>query len=243
MLGFYFIIICSLLTVSCNYNVQKNPANNNQTGNGNSLLKADAVINWDLMQNSILNQCMSCHIGKSSPELGSYAAVVQNKNKIAIAVNNNSMPPAKNGYQPFDDCRKAILNSWVQAGSPETMTAHVSDFPDCKNITDNPGSSNIPLAQAPLNYDTVLKRILQPKCINCHNPDSDDIDAAGILFYPYSEIVNRVRLWQAPAISSKIIKVLTRNDEDRMPPPPKDEPLSKDEIDFIKRWVDAGVPQ
>lgn len=245
MRGLFSITICSaIFLLSCNYNIIKNPqalggSNNSQTLPPNE----SANLGWDLIKNSALTTCMSCHVGHTSPELGSLGSVQQNLNKILTEVHSNSMPPAKNGYAPLSDCNKAILEVWIQQGAPPTSSTKVGDLPACKTTTGKPSEdNNTPLAEMPLTYQTLMTKILQPKCLKCHNPDSEDVDAAGILFFPFSEITKRNRLWAPPGRDSKIIKVLSRSDETRMPPPEDGAPLSAQEIEFITRWIDAGKP-
>lgn len=166
-------------------------------------------------------------------------------NTVKTEIFSNSMPPAKNGYSPLSDCRKALFDTWVQQGAPERTTVRVGDLAACRGAEGGPqdDSDATPIEQMPLNYKTLVSKVLQPKCINCHNPDSEDFDAAEILFYPYSEIVNNSRLWAGPGKSSKIVRSLTRNDEDRMPPPQEGGPLTRQEVEFVIRWIDAGRPQ
>jgi mono/diheme cytochrome c family protein len=209
---------------------------------GSDKVDSNALIGWGLVEASVLNTCMNCHVGKSAPELGSYSAVVQNLIKIQTATGSNAMPPAKNGYQVLSDCQKAILKAWASQNSPDLGTQKVSELPECKS-NGNIGNAPLPpLSQTVLTYENVLSRVLQRRCINCHNPDSKDVEAAGVLFYPYAEITKRKTLWGAPGATSKLVHMLTRQDEDRMPPV-EESALADDEINFITRWIDAGKPE
>lgn len=248
MRGYCFITIFSFwsLLVGCNYNVIKDPsAFGDMNGKLGTPVSEAALVEWNLMKSSVLSSCMSCHVGHTSPELGSLSSVQQNLTKVLSEVHSNAMPPAKNGYAPLSECKKAILEFWVQQGAPEKTTTQVGEIAACKGIGGSPqeGAENTPIELMPLNYQTLLTKVLQPKCLKCHNPDAEDVEAAGILFYPYSEITKRGRLWASPGATSKMVRVLTREDDERMPPPEDSAPLTPQEIDFISRWIDAGKPE
>lgn len=246
MRGFYCIIICSALIfgLGCDYRVVKDPNALNETnGTQSKPIDGSVVIDASLVKNTVLKTCMSCHVGRTPPDLGSVSSIQQNISKIITTVNSNVMPPGKNGYAPLSDCHKAILSKWAQLGVPEASTAKVGDISECKGQVSPPPETNLPIEQMPIVYQTLVTKILQPKCLKCHNPDSDDIEAAGILFYPYAEIAKRPRLWSSPGAKSKIVRVLTSEDDSRMPPPEDSAPLSKEEVQFIIKWLDAGTPQ
>lgn len=249
MRGLYSIIICSSVLIfgGCNYNVVKDPnaLGGGQNGKQSAPISESALIDWNLMKSSVLSSCMSCHVGHSAPELGSLSSTQQNLNTVRTEIHANTMPPAKNGYAPLSDCRKAILDSWIQQGAPETTATRVGDLAACKGVADNPqeGPENTPIEQMPLTYQTLMTKILQPKCLKCHSPDSDDLEAAGLLFYPYSEITKRSRLWAGPGKTSKIVRSFTRTDGEQMPPPQDGAPLTPQEVEFVIRWIDAGRPE
>lgn len=246
MRGFYFITICSALVAltSCSYTVIKD-ANLLEPKDGGGTLTKSSLLSWELVKNNVLNTCSNCHLSYKEPELGSLAAVRLKLAKVLEEVNGNDMPPAKDGYSPLDDCRKSILAQWVSENAPENSSFKIGDLEACRNLAEsiNNPPTPIPLDQAPLNYDTLLTRILQPRCLKCHNPDSDDIEAAGVLFYPYSEILNRSHLWEGPGTQSKIVHSLTDEDEDRRMPKKEDPRLTPEEINFVIRWIDAGIPE
>lgn len=246
MRGFYCIITCSvliLLGTGCDYRVVKDPnALNGNNGPQTKPIDGATLIDAALVKNTVLKTCMDCHVGRTPPELGSVSTIQQNVTNVIAWVNSNAMPPGKNGYSPLSDCNKAILTKWSQLGSPETSNEKVGDLAECKGVTPPP-ETDLPIEKMPLTYQTLLTKVLQPKCLKCHNPDYEDVEAAGILFYPYSEITKRPRLWSAPGAKSKMVRVLTKDDETRMPPPEDGAQLSNEEIQFVIKWIDAGAPQ
>lgn len=234
----------AFVLASCNYRTIKDAkafAERAQKSSG-SELTGESLISWPVVQVGVLSSCRSCHSGKNSPDLSTFSLVRQKLNLVQSEITSGSMPPAKNGYALLDSCQQAVLNAWVASGAPEQGSQKVSSLSECKNRGAGGGGAKLPLSEIALTYENVVQRILQPKCITCHNPDADDIEVAGILFFPYEEIQKRPMLWRSPAASSKFIHSVTRLDEDRMPPPP-DEGLTKEEVDFLLRWIDAGVPK
>lgn len=237
------LVVSGVGVASCNYRTVKDAeayAARMQKSTGS--LTGQSLISWPVVQSSVLSSCRSCHTGKNNPDLSTLSLVRQKLSVVQSEIVSGSMPPEKNGYAPLDACQKAVLNAWIASGAPENGTQKVSSLSECQNIGDGQSGAKPPLAETALTYDNVIQRILQPKCITCHNPDADNLEAAGLLFYPYEEIQKRPRLWRAPGASSKLIHSVTRSDEDRMPPPP-DESLTKEEIDFLSRWIDAGAPK
>lgn len=211
-----------------------------QTGVDNKLSNPDgsAFISSSLIEGQVLNSCNSCHSGRSAPYLRGAQNIRQNISKILSEVNSNQMPPPQTGLGSLTSCQKEILQKWSDLGLPDESTVQVHELKFCQQEI---APVEPPLNQTALTYQNVLKRILAPKCITCHNV-KDTTEASGILFTPYEKIANS-RSWRAPGVTSKIVKVLSRTDEDRMPPPEDGPALSAEEIDFISRWVDAGLPQ
>lgn len=254
MRGFFYIITYSFLILNlvlltaCNYNINKK---NNLTNSGQNTESAPisekTVISYSFVKTSIISTCLNCHVGHSAPEMGNINSIKQNITKILDAVHSNNMPPEKNGFAPLSDCKKAILDFWSSQSFPEVTSTIVGEIAACKGIGNDPNNPNdpnlIPIEKMPLNYQTLLSKVLQPRCIKCHNPDGEDLEAAGILFYPYNEILKRPKLWAGPGAKAKVVKYLIRNDEDRMPPPESGNPLSQEEVNFFVRWIDAGLPE
>ncbi|MFT6631539.1 MAG: hypothetical protein ACJAS4_001488 [Bacteriovoracaceae bacterium] len=99
--------------------------------------------------------------------------------------------------------------------------------------------------EAPLNFSSLKKYILKPKCISCHagedaKPASDPID-----FSTYeTTMIDRF----APLFilgkgeKSRLVKSLTHTDLERRMPLDANQ-LSKLEIEFITNWINACAPK
>lgn len=232
------LIFMALTVTGCNDRLRKGLGDNQQTGFG--VLAPSTKIGWSLIQSKVLVTCFSCHSSTQQPLFNDSVSILSLANKIQSEVSTDQMPPPSRGYQPLNDCQKGLLSVWLSAGAPVEGTEIVGNVAACKGFISG-GES--PIGLMPVNYQTLLTRVLQPRCLKCHNPQ--DKDAGGILFYPYDVLTaaGQVERWSKPASLSKVVEMLTKTDQDRMPPPEDGAPLSVDELNFVKAWIDAGRPQ
>ncbi|MFZ3231499.1 MAG: hypothetical protein WA160_14930 [Pseudobdellovibrio sp.] len=229
----------SLVLGSCNYRESKVA---DKTAAPSVVFSDQTTIDATTIQESVLNTCIRCHSGTTQPNLSSIGGITASIAKINTEVTTNAMPPASSGYSPLTDCQKAILQDWVVAGMPSTSTKKVVDLAACHQGSLTP-PTEIPILNMPLNYQTLTAKILQPRCLHCHNVDSGDPDAADILLFPYSKLIAHKNLLGSDSTSSKFFTIISRTDEERMPPPEDSESLTADEQEFIKRWINAGHPE
>jgi hypothetical protein len=116
--------------------------------------------------------------------------------------------------------------------NPPTVPPNPPVPPDQQSILD-----------MPLNYETLRVKILEPRCLHCHKEGATDPNASETFLFPYSELASHPKLLGTGSADSRLFKMVSRTDDRRMPPPEESGPLSADEIEFIKRWVDAGHPE
>lgn len=216
---------------SCNYSRLKN-----QPGS-DSGLSSDTPISYDIVKSYSLSSCLKCHSGTQAPALNSLQNLISNQVLIKNEINDGAMPPKSSGYELLSQCQIDLYSKWVELGSPETSTHLVAEIPSCSSeFSAQP--QIIPILLMPLNYQTLRTKILQPKCLLCHTSDGE---ANYLPYFPYGELVLTGN-WSAPAKSSKVMEEITASDG--MPPTDSGvTPLSTDEIEFIKRWIDAGKPE
>lgn len=230
------LLIFLFMVCGCNYQMAKTASLNDS----NNFLSSDQIITFDLIQSYSLVSCKSCHAGNKSPQLISRTDLQSHADLILNVIATNAMPPASKGYEPLTLCKKALLKKWIELGSPNESTVTVGQIADCKNENHQPNLPVLPIALMPLNYETLKTRILQPKCLLCHAAGGEQSD---LPFFPYKDLMMMDRLWKAPAETSKVFAEIS-NKEDGMPPPEsKLTSLTDEEIDFVKRWIDAGNPE
>ena len=198
----------------------------------------EEVVSWSLIREKVLVRCLDCHNHRTSPDLVRAVQVRENLPKILLAVKRGSMPPVRQSSVPLNLCQKAILSKWAELSAPDSSEVRVADLIEC-----NVQPPEVPeLRDMPLNFETLKSRILDPRCVHCHSPTSSS-KANSLPFDSYEAIANDPRgRWSAPGASSRIFRSMTRSDKFRMPPPEYSDSLSKEEIDFIVRWIDAGKP-
>lgn len=244
MLGSYSTTIFSALMlavslVGCNYSVVKKPP----ADVGQSNFGSETLISADLVQKSILGVCIRCHGGSTLPNLSSIDSIRVEIGRIANEVSTNAMPPPDAGYGPLSDCAKAILQEWIQEGMPAQSTKKVSTVSACQQTGVGTPAPAVPILSMPLNYATFTSEILQPRCLHCHNSNSSDPDAKSILLYPFTELASHKAVLGVDANHSKLYKLISRTDDERMPPPEDSEPLAPDQQEFVRRWLEAGHPE
>ena len=190
------------------------------------------------MHTSVLNQCVDCHSGETSPTITTLSETRQDIGEIWNQVSQGSMPPMQESYVPLTKCQLAALKKWIDLGMPETSPNTIAELPEC--LSDD---TNTPIEKMPLNYETLKTKILGPRCVSCHCAGTT-CDANTILFEPYQSLVSDpFPKWSAPAATSRVLRSITRTDKFRMPPPTDSIPLTTMEIDFITRWINAGKPE
>lgn len=237
MRGFYFTIIFSFFLSGCTYHVVKDGGTGSDGKFGDSL-PADKVIGYELIHSAVINNCLGCHSGSRPPDLSSLALVRTHGEAMWGEISSNAMPPPSSGLPPLSTCRKAVFRKWLDLGAPETSVVTVGDIAECPRL-----APETPIAQMPLNYQTLRDRIIVRRCQQCHNP-TDQTDAGVILFSTYADLMDGEHRWSEPAAESKVVRLLRTEDlEERMPPPEAGAALAEDEIQFIERWIDAGKPE
>lgn len=233
---FFTIIFSSLFLVACEYHVIKGAGNASDPISFGENTTVDA----NFVQKSVMGTCLRCHSGNTSPNLSSIDNLRINIEKVKTQIFSGKMPPADSGYQSLSDCQKQILQQWSNEGMPNTSNTLVVNLESCKLGTPSqPPEKNI--LDMPINYSTLVTKILQPRCLHCHNAKSSDPDASEILLYPYSDLIAHKKFFASHAEDSKFYHLVARTDEDRMPPPEDGPALSQDEIEFVKRWIDQGL--
>ena len=89
-------------------------------------------------------------------------------------------------------------------------------------------------------FDRDIRPILSDKCFHCHGPDEErrEADLRLDLEGPAKESV----IVPGNADQSELVRrVFSKDADEMMPPPAAKKPLTSDEIDLLKRWVEQGA--
>lgn len=100
-------------------------------------------------------------------------------------------------------------------------------------------------AASPVEFNRDVRPILSDKCFACHGPDEktreadlrlDDRDAA------IADLGGNFAIVPGKAAESELIRRITTAEEgELMPPADHGKPLSKEEIDLLKNWINQGA--
>ncbi|QDT68940.1 Planctomycete cytochrome C [Planctomycetes bacterium MalM25] len=92
------------------------------------------------------------------------------------------------------------------------------------------------LASEPVDFDAEVRPIFTKHCTACHG----GVKQAADLSFVYGDTVEYTIEAGSPDDSYLIERVIA-DDESRMPPPEHGPPLSADEVDLLKRWIELGA--
>lgn len=88
------------------------------------------------------------------------------------------------------------------------------------------------------------RRVLAQKCFVCHGPDrnSEDAEETDLRLDLRNVAVEFEAIVPGDAAASELMTRITSQDPDsQMPPPGHSKPLSKDEVDVLRRWIQADA--
>jgi hypothetical protein len=96
-------------------------------------------------------------------------------------------------------------------------------------------------ADPPVNYSRDIKPILSARCYACHGPDEGKRKAK--LRLDVRDVAIKKAIKPGDSAGSELIaRVTSKEPEEVMPPPTaKVPPLTPQEIDLLKRWIDQGA--
>jgi len=203
------------------------------------VISENAILNVDLIQGQVLSSCVKCHAPfKKEPTLVTIEEIRQNITDIQDDVNGNHMPPKK----PLTDCQKALLNKWIELGTPDSSDIKAGQIPACHNTgTVQPPADQInvtPISLMPLNFQNVYQQVLSKKCSACHGPKGE---AEYMSFESIQDIMVGDTYWMKPGKNSYVVLIMKAQ---TMPPDGSGyDKVTDEEADFVARWIDAGMPE
>lgn len=216
------ILLGLTLFAGCNYTKPKE-----STTDQNAMYELPdekkSELSFGLLARNVFSQrCTSCHGTSGGVNLQSYSEVIRNLSKIEKSVFVEKTMP-KNSALTREQL--AYLWNWIKIGAPEL-----------------PSSGSAPPLEEPIQatFDSINKHILQVSCKDCHNPGGSGkripLDKDSLLNSPL-ELV----LPGNPDESGLVIAV-ERLDDKSMPPKKNGySPLSDEEKQTIRSWIQKGA--
>ena len=101
-------------------------------------------------------------------------------------------------------------------------------------------SSLFAATQPPVSYDRDIRPILSDKCFHCHGPDAGSREA-DLRLDTREGLTAKVVVAGHPDKSELVRRILSTDDDERMPPPDSKITLTPDQKDLLRRWVAEGA--
>lgn len=98
-----------------------------------------------------------------------------------------------------------------------------------------------PATAAPVSFNREILPILSDKCFHCHGPDASHREAELRLDHRADAIKDDAVVPGKSADSEAILRILSTDPDEVMPPPKSHLTLTAKEKDLLKRWIDEGA--
>ncbi|WP_395746791.1 SUMF1/EgtB/PvdO family nonheme iron enzyme [Prosthecobacter sp.] len=136
---------------------------------------------------------------------------------------DTAMPPKKEGA--LEKSQIEVIKTWIEQGA---------EWP-----------SGVVLEQSPrIKFEKHIQPILEQNCVSCHNPEKakgDWVITTKKEAFSTGENAPNIKPFD---LTSSIyhLTTLAADEDDLMPPKKSGGPLSKEDINYLKLWVQQGAP-
>ena len=93
-----------------------------------------------------------------------------------------------------------------------------------------------------LRYNTQIRPILAEHCFKCHGMDEKARKGKLRLDEREDALLKKAVVPGKPEESELIKRIITHDEDELMPPPKENRPISEAQLDLLKRWISAGAP-
>lgn len=135
-----------------------------------------------------------------------------------------AMPPKKEGM--LEQSQIEIIKNWIEQGA---------EWP-----------AGVVLEQTPrVTFVKHIQPILEENCLSCHNPDKakgDWILSTKKEAFTTGENAPNIVAFNLKDSAIYHLTTLAADEDDLMPPKKSGGPLSKEEVNFLKLWIEQGAP-
>lgn len=180
----------------------------------------------------ILQQyCLNCHSGSAPSgnldfnDYNQLAYVAQTGVLLAAIRHENGYVPMPQNAAKLDDCTIAKIAIWVR---------------DTTFTDSGGGDEGHPCDADTVYFQNEVLPLIISNCTTagCHDKLGEEQE---VLLVDYASIINYGEIKPGNPNESKLYKKITENGgDDRMPPPPTD-PLSTEQKNIIKTWIEQGA--
>ena len=98
-----------------------------------------------------------------------------------------------------------------------------------------------PSVESPLReirFSTDVRPLLSDRCFHCHGPDEESREAE--LRLDVVPKADHIVVPGEPSESELLRRVASTDPDEQMPPPGHSKPLTKDEVNLLRRWIEGG---
>lgn len=198
-------------------------------------------------------KCIGCHGSAGGVSLESYQSIKSGLSAIKRVTLVDKTMPKNDSLTPR---QLSILKKWIALGAPKGGKPKPGPAPNPSEpqppVDEEPGSGsgdeetdpppNVPSDPLVPTFSSIKSHILVPKCLNCHSPGGQ---AARIPMSTLKELLESPLELVIPGNpeESSVVIVIEKQDSKRMPPPESGDPLSSQEIQIIKEWIQNGAKE
>ncbi|MNK77674.1 hypothetical protein D3C87_972820 [compost metagenome] len=239
-LGFLFSLFFVFALTSCSYTLGELGLYNDDKVAGISLAQMSEMdLNFETVRKISLSTCLECHT-TGNHSIDTPAKLLEHKNEVLDSVRNKTMPPKSSGYAALNECETKILETWIEERTQNrSVVSKVKDIPACAGAKPPEPKPKTDFTKLPLSFENLQREILAPKCLSCHATDSPG--------YQYAlddlERMKDNELILATADESLMYQVTIPGRVKYFMPPKKSglQPLTDEERDYMKRWIEDGA--
>jgi uncharacterized membrane protein len=199
----------------------------------------EKTVSFEVVRAVSLRNCLECHT-TGDHAINTEALVLAHKDDILSEIRNKTMPPRNSGYPLLNECETKILETWIDDKlSHRESSVKVNEIEACANVGAPVTKPKTDFAKLPLNFENLKREILAPKCLQCHAKDSPG--------YQYNledlQDIKDNELVAATPEESTLFKVVNKGMTKIFMPKKSSgiKPLTRQEIDYMKRWIEAGA--
>lgn len=226
----YFNFIFAALGIissGCSYRINKDQTDLNSIFVSRQMM--DSVSFIEVKNKVLIPKCISCHGNSGGVNLENYSAARSHLDAIAQStLIKKTMPKA--GNEKLTPEEYLLLAAWVKAGGPETPL----------NGTDVPPPAPVEILKP--EFTSIKKLIIDRKCLSCHKPGGE---APRVPLNTPEEMIDSPLEIIIPGNADESGFIMTLDWENSTKPmPPKKSgitPVSAEEIEIIKQWINNGA--
>ena len=177
-------------------------------------------INYQIILDKVMaKNCLNCHSvnggNRGNLNLEGYTNTLKNINLIREEIISKDMP--KSPGVPLSSQQVELIIQWIDAGASEFGVT----LPPVPNPPATDPSTPEPML---LNFETVMKKVIEPKCLKCHGVDS----ATNVTLINYSDLTTFAENIKTAVASGDM---------------PRNDKLSVEQKKLILDWIQAGLPK